>query len=490
MLVLSIGSEIYPLVKTGGLADVMGALPGALAAEGITMRSLVPGYPAVLDAVATARPAAVTALAIDDLFGGPARVLAASPGGLPLFVLDAPHLFARPGNPYLASNGVDWPDNAQRFAALCRAGAMIARGAIGDFVPDVVHAHDWQAGLVPAYLHYDGAGAPPSVMTVHNLAYQGQFPAGLLDTLGLPAAAYAIEGVEYYGSIGFLKAGLQFADAITTVSPHYAAEIATPDGGMGLDGLIRARAAVMHGILNGLDTDTWNPATDPALAARFDIDTLAARSANKAALQARMGLDARPGTMLCGVVSRLAGQKGIDLILQTLPLLQTLDAQLAVLGSGDGAIEAGLRAGMARWPGRVAVVIGFEEPLSHLIQGGADVILVPSRFEPCGLTQLAAQHYGAIPVVSRVGGLVDTVIDANPVAVSAGVASGVQFAPVTADGLADGLRRAAALFASPPVWRAMQINAMTLDVSWAQPAKQYATLYRGLIARHGGSVTR
>ncbi|SIQ48161.1 MULTISPECIES: glycogen synthase GlgA [Acidiphilium] len=475
--VLSVGSEIYPLVKTGGLADVMGALPGALAPEGVAMRALVPGYPAVMAALAGAE----TVLSIADLFGGPALVVAGEPDGLPIFALDAPHLFARPGNPYLASNGADWPDNAQRFAALCRAGVLIAQGAIAGFVPDVVHAHDWQAGLLPAYLHYAGGGGPPCVMTVHNLAYQGQFPADLLGALGLPASAYAVDGVEYYGSIGFLKAGLQFADAITTVSPRYAVEIATPEGGMGLDGLIRARAGVMHGILNGLDTIAWNPARDPLLVAPFGPGDLSPRATNKSALQARMGLDARPDALLFGVVSRLAGQKGIDLIIEALPLLTALGAQLAVLGSGEPALEAGLRAAMARWPGSVAAVIGFEERLSHLIQGGADAILVPSRFEPCGLTQLAAQHYGAIPVVSLVGGLVDTVIDANPAALGAGVATGIQFGPVTTNGLADGLRRTAALFADQPRWQQMQTNAMTLDVSWTHPAKHYATLYHALV---------
>ncbi len=398
--ILSVGSEIYPLVKTGGLADVMGALPAALAGEGVAMRALVPGYPAVMAALG----AGEAVLRIDDLFGGPATVRAGPAAGLELFALEAPHLFARPGNPYLASNGVDWPDNAQRFAALCRAGAMIGQGAVGGFVPDVVHAHDWQAGLLPAYLHYDAKPAPPTVMTVHNLAYQGQFPAGLLGALGLPPEAYAVEGVEYYGSIGFLKTGLYFADAITTVSPRYASEIATAEGGMGLDGLIRARGAVMHGILNGLDTMAWNPATDTALAARFDRSTLDARVANKRALQIRMGLEVRPGAFLLGVVSRLAGQKGIDLIIEALPVLASLDAQLVVLGTGEAAIEAALRAATATQQGRVAVMIGFEEALSHQIQAGADAILVPSRFEPCGLTQLAAQRYGAIPSLRKWAG--------------------------------------------------------------------------------------
>jgi starch synthase len=480
--ILSVGSEIYPLVKTGGLADVMGALPGALAGEGVTMRALVPGYPAVMAALG----AGEAVLRFDDLFGGPAIVRAGQAAGLALFALDAPHLFARPGNPYLASNGVDWPDNAQRFAALCRAGAMIGQGAVAGFVPDVVHAHDWQAGLLPAYLHYDAKPAPPTVMTVHNLAYQGQFPAGLLGALGLPPEAYAVEGVEYYGSIGFLKAGLYFADAITTVSPRYASEIATAEGGMGLDGLIRARGDVLHGILNGLDTAAWNPATDTALTARFDRSTLDARAANKRALQIRMGLEARPEAFLLGVVSRLAGQKGIDLIIEALPMFESLDAQLVVLGTGEPAIEAALRAATATHKGRVAVMIGFEEALSHQIQAGSDAILVPSRFEPCGLTQLAAQRYGAIPIVAQVGGLVDTVIDANPAALGAGVATGVQFGSVTGTALIEAIRRAATLFADRPTWRHMQENAMALDMSWTAPARRYAALYRDLRREHAG----
>lgn len=477
MKILSVGSEFYPLVKTGGLADVMGALPAALDLEGIAMRALIPGYPSVMTKLTKCQ----SVLDIAALFGGDARVIAAEPDDLPVFVLDAPHLFNRPGNPYLGPDGADWPDNAQRFAALCRAAALIAQGAIPGFKPDVVHAHDWQAGLLPAYLRFEDRPAPPTVMTVHNLAYQGRFPAYLLGALGLPARAFSIDGVEHYGAIGFLKAGLQLADAITTVSPSYAAEIATPEGGDGLDGLIRARAAVMHGILNGLDTVVWNPATDAALAAKFTARTLARRAANKQALQVRMGLDRDPASVLFGVISRLTAHKGIDLIIEALPALDALGAQLVVLGAGETAIEHALRAAAAARPDRVAATIGFKEDLAHLIQGGADALLVPSRFEPCGLTQLAAQRYGAIPVVARVGGLADTVIDANEAGLAAGVATGVQFAPVGADALASALRRTASLHADKTAWRRMQRNAMALDVSWAQPARRYAALYRSLL---------
>ena len=412
--VLSVASELYPLVKTGGLADVAGALPPALAREGIETRTLVPGYPAVIDALREAE--AVHGWA--HLHGGPARLLAAHAAGLDLLVLDAPHLYARPGNPYLGPDGKPWPDNALRFAALAEGAVAVARGAVPGAAPDVVQAHDWQAGLVPALLHYAGTPRPRTVMTVHNLSFQGLFPRELLTELGLPPQAWALDGVEYHGMIGYLKAGLALADHVTTVSPTYAAEIRTPEGGMGLDGLLRHRADVLTGILNGIDDTVWNPATDVHLAARFDRRHLARRAANKAALQARLGLDAGPASPLFGVVSRLTQQKGMDLLLESLPAVLGGGAQLAVLGAGDKALEAGFAAAAAQHPGRVATVIGYDEALAHLLQGSVDALLVPSRFEPCGLTQLCALRYGAIPVVARVGGLADTVIDASEMALA------------------------------------------------------------------------
>jgi starch synthase len=397
-------------------------------------------------------------------------------------VLDAPHLYARPGNPYVDASGQDWPDNAIRFAALAQAAAMSGQGVIGAYQPDVVHCHDWQAGLAPAYLHYANAGHAPTVMTVHTLAYQGQFPAYLLGILGLPPYAYTIDGVEYYGSIGYLKAGLHFADAITTVSPSYAAELQTDAGGMGLAGLFRSRADRVFGILNGVDTTVWNPATDGLIEACYDAAGLDARAANKAALQNRLGLATDPEPLLIGVVSRLAWQKGLDLLHAVLPGLLGAGAQLAVLGSGEAVLEAAFTAAARDDPQAVACVLGFDEPLAHLIQAGSDAVLVPSRFEPCGLTQLIAQRYGAVPIVARVGGLADTVIDANEVAVAARVATGIQFSPVDADALTTALDRAMALWKQPERWRRMQRNAMALDVSWAEPARHYAALYRRLVA--------
>jgi starch synthase len=481
-LVLSVASEVFPLAKTGGLADVAGALPPALAAEGVAVRTLLPGYPGVLAKLGEA--GAVHAW--PALQGGPARLLAARAAGLDLLVLDAPHLFGRPGNPYVDATGAEWPDNAQRFAALARAAADLGRGALPGFAPDIVHAHDWQAGLAPAYLHYDGGPRPRTVMTVHNIAFQGQFPATLLAALGLPPHAWAMDGVEYYGTIGFLKAGIALADRLTTVSPRYAMEIRTPEFGMGLDGLLRARAASLTGILNGIDTAHWDPAADPHLAATFDARRLAGRAANKAAVQERFSLAPRRDAPLFGVVSRLTWQKGMDVLLDTVPDLVALGGQLALIGSGEAALEAGFLAAAAAHPGSVGVVAGFDEATAHLVQGGADALLVPSRFEPCGLTQLCALRYGAVPVVARVGGLADTVIDANEMALVASAGNGLQFSPVTREALALTLERAVALWRDSATWRKLQQHAMAADVGWKRPARQYAALFRELASRPAG----
>ena len=479
--VLAVVSEIFPLIKTGGLADVTGALPGALATQGVAVRSVIPGYPQVLNAL----DGGVVVATLNDLFGGAARIVAAQASGLDLFAIDAPHLYARHGDPYRGPDGTDWHDNAFRFAALSRVAVQLAQGLVDGYRPDVVHAHDWQAGLVPAYLHYAGAIDPPTVMTIHNLAFQGQFPAGLLRHLGFPPEAFTVQGIEYYGGIGYLKAGLQFADRITTVSPTYAAEIRTPAGGVGLDGLLRTRADVLSGILNGVDTNVWDPANDPHLAATFDVDRLAERAANKAALQARLGLRRDPAKLLFGVISRMSAQKGIDLLLAALPVLLGGGGQLVVLGSGDAPLEAGLRAAAAANPDDVGVQTGYDEGLAHLIQGGCDALLMASRFEPCGLTQLCAMRYGALPVVAHVGGLCDTVIDANEMALAAGIGTGFHFSPVTAEMLAAAILRALSVWRQPDVWRRLQRNAMQTDVSWRLPAARYAALYRELALAHG-----
>lgn len=478
MKVLAVASELFPLVKTGGLADVAGALPLALAGHGVAVTSLVPAYPQVKAAIGKAKKVAHFA----SLLGSRADLLSANVKGLELLVLDAPELFDRPDGPYGDRAGADFPDNWRRFAAFSLAAAQVARGAVAGFAPDLVHAHDWQAAMTLAYLRYGDDPAPPGVMTIHNLAFQGRFPAAVFRELGLPPAAWSLDGVEYYSGVGFLKAGLQAADAITTVSPTYAREIRTAEFGMGLDGLLNARAGDLTGIVNGIDTGVWNPASDLDLADAFTARNLHRREANRRALEERFGLVRDSSPLFC-VISRLTWQKGMDVLAETVDSLVSQGAKLAVLGSGDKAIEARLLAAAGRHAGRVGMIAGYDEPLSHLIQGGADAILIPSRFEPCGLTQLCAMRYGCIPVVTRTGGLADTVIDANAAAIDAGVATGIQFSPLDAAELGHAIGRAIALRADAKRWAGMQRQAMKADVSWSASAGRYAELFRAVAKR-------
>jgi starch synthase len=473
--VLAVASEIFPLVKTGGLADVVGALPGALVQYGIETRSLVPGYPAVMAALEDR----TTLADLDDLFGGPATIVAGKAKDIDLLAIHAPHLYDRPGNPYLSPSGSDWPDNAQRFAALGFVAGEIGSGGITGFVPDIVHAHDWQAAMAPVYLRYSAGPRPRTVITIHNIAFQGQFPAAIFADLMLPGSAFAIDGIEYYGNVGFLKGGLQSADAITTVSPTYAEEICTPAGGMGLDGVLRARGDVLTGIVNGIDATVWDPSSDPALELRYNTRTLPRRAANKRAIEARFALEAGDGPLYC-VISRLTWQKGMDLLAASTDGLVASGARLALLGTGEASIEQEFLAAGVEHKGRIGAIIGYDERLSHLLQGGADAILIPSRFEPCGLTQLYGLRYGCVPVVARVGGLADTIIDANEAALAGNAATGIQFALSDSSSLANALSRAQRIYRDEKAWRGIQRRGMNVDVSWTRSARRYADLYRSL----------
>jgi len=479
--VLSVASECVPFVKTGGLADVVGALPGALAPAGVAMRVLLPGYPSVRAALPRPRVVAEE----DDLFGGPARLLSgkapAGAGKLDLMVLDAPHLYDRPGTPYADPAGRDWPDNPARFAALCWTAARVARDAPGGWQPDVLHCHDWQAGLAPTYLRQMGGG-PATVLTVHNIAFTGAADPGLMGALRLDAAGYTPEGFEFYGRISALKAGLVEATALTTVSPTYARELATPAFGMGLDGVIRARAGAMTGILNGIDEGLWNPVRDPALAAPYaPYDAPAGKAPNRAALIAETGLDPDAPGPLVVAVSRLTEQKGFDLLAEALPRLRARGGQLALLGAGTPEIEARFAALAAADP-RVAVRLGYDEDFAHRLFAGGDAIVIPSRFEPCGLTQLYGLRYGTVPVVARTGGLADTVIEANHAARLAGTGTGLLHRPGDADDLAAALDRLCDLHADPAAWAATTAAAMAHPVGWGPSAAAYAGLYARLAA--------
>ncbi|MCT4683983.1 MAG: glycogen synthase GlgA [Roseicyclus sp.] len=466
MRVLSVTSECAPLIKTGGLADVAGALPGALAPLGVEMRTLLPGYPKVMAAAGKAKPVWQDA----DLFGGPARVLAATAHGLDLLILDAPHLFDRAGGPYTDAGGADWPDNPERFAALSWVAAEIAGGALTGWQPDILHAHDWQAGFAPWYLRERHPGSPArSVLTIHNIAFQGKADVGRLPALRLKPEGMTQEGFEFWGDISALKAGLVAADRITTVSPTYASELLTPEFGMGMDGLLRARQQDLSGILNGVDLDAWTP----------PYKTPAGKRRYKAQLRRAMDLPEADGP-LCVVVSRLTHQKGLDLLLAALPRLIDEGGQLALLGSGDPALERAFMDAAAHPD--IATRIGYDEDLAHLLIAGGDAILVPSRFEPCGLTQLYGLRFGTLPLVAYTGGLADTVIDASPAALRMGVATGLQLHPISADALSRAFDRLTALYRQPDLWLRMQKNAMRAPVGWDQSAAEYKALYDGLTA--------
>jgi starch synthase len=471
--VLSVASECVPLIKTGGLADVVGALPAALAGQGAEVRTLIPAYPGLAARLESSEEVWAEA----DLFGSWGRVFRGRVAGLDMMLLEAPHLFDRTGGPY-SSGGQDYWDNPERFAALSWAAARIAIDGTRDgWRPDILHAHDWQGGLAPAYLRYAGEGRVNSLITVHNIAFQGIAPADRLTGLRLPHAAFTPDGVEYYGQISTLKAGLVTANAITTVSETYAAELMRPEFGMGLQGVIAARAASVHGILNGVDTEVWNPEAE---ATPYSARAMKGKAAARAALLAEFGLGEVPGPLAI-LVSRLTHQKGIDLIAGALPDFIGGGGGVVVLGNGDPALEAAMRAAADHYPGRVGVRIGYDEALSHRMFAGGDAVLVPSRFEPCGLTQMYGLRYGTIPVVALTGGLADTVIGATPATLSAGAATGVTFWPVDGLGFGQALATLLRLHADRKVWSALQARAMKADVSWARSAAAYAALYRSLM---------
>ena len=486
MKVLHAAAEVYPLLKTGGLADVMGALPQALVAAGADVRLVLPGFPAFLQALQ--RPKLVCDIGAQF---GAARVslrrgmLAGC--ALSAYVIDAPHLYAREGNPYLAADGSEWPDNLQRFALLGWVAAHLASGELDTaWKPDIMHVHDWHAAMACAYGAAHPVDRTPTVFTVHNLAYQGLFDAADFHLLGLASRFMASTALEFHGQISFMKAGLVYADRVTTVSPSYAAEIATPEFGCGLEGLVRARGADVSGILNGVDGEVWNPQTDAFISAPYSARTLDGKARNKAALQQALGLRVDADSPLFAAVSRLTSQKGLDLVLSALPALVAQGAQLAILGSGDAALEAAFTAAAERHQGLVAVRLGYDEAFAHQMIAGADAMLVPSRFEPCGLTQLYALRYGTVPVVRRVGGLADTVVDLAPTDGATDRATGFMFDDATPEALAGALLRTLAVYRDRPAWRALMARGMAQDFSWGPVADQYLALYRSMGQATGG----
>jgi starch synthase len=474
---LFIASEAFPFIKTGGLGDVAASLPTALAGQGYDVRVLLPGYPSAL---AKAREGMHFELLQLQLDGFQLSIVeSVLPGtGVTHWLLDCPALFARPGNPYLDGNGQPWADNHQRYALLCKLAVELAMDRLGlAWRADIVHCNDWQTGLVPALLTLE-ATPPASIFTLHNLAYQGIFSRECFDQLHLPSELWSPDALEYHGQMSFIKGGLLLADRINTVSPTYAQEIQTPKFGCGLDGLLRHRQQVLSGILNGIDTHVWNPATDIHLLQNYDRDRLELKAKNKAGLQQAHGLAIAPQQPLCGFVGRLVEQKGVDLMLGAIGELAATGAQFILLGSGEHHFEHSLQEMARAYPGQVALHIGYDETLSHRIEAGADIFLMPSRFEPCGLNQMYSLRYGTVPVVHRSGGLADTVVDCHDASLADGTANGFTFDHADTGGLLYATHRALQAWRNPPVWQQLQRRGMGQDWSWARSALAYQQLYQ------------
>lgn len=483
MRVLFASSEVYPLVKTGGLADVSGALPAALIECGLDVRVLLPGYAEAMDKAEGKRT--VGSLGDPLGVGAEAKLVSAKlPGsGVPVWLIDCPSLYHRQGGPYQDVDGSDYADNALRFGLLSWAAAhLCTQGSPVKWHPEVLHCHDWQSGLAPAYLNaWNVVDRPATVFTIHNIAYQGQFPADTVPRLGLPWDMYTMAGLEYWNTLSFLKAGLVYSDKLTTVSPRYAREIQAAPHGSGMEGVLAERAADLSGILNGADYAVWDPATDASIPHRYPaLDYAAGKAANKAALQAELGLEQNPDAPLLIIVSRLNDLKGMDLVLAVLPAILRQGAQLAVVGTGDRALEEGFKAAAAATPTQVSVTIGYSETLAHRLMAAGDILVMPSRFEPCGLTQLYAMRYGTVPLVHVTGGLADTVVDTTYDGMMTGTATGFAFEHANAGAFQWTVERALGMYRQPEQWRKVQLACVTQDFTWSRSANRYIELYRSL----------
>lgn len=473
---LFVASEAYPLIKTGGLADVAGYLPRALHDLGVEVTVVLPAYACVLEQVKARVIAYVSTIRGYALI----RETRLPNSKVRLWLVDHPLFAERAGNPYLNEEGEEWPDNAIRFGLFNQALAKLLAGKTAITRKfDIVHCHDWQTGLVPVYMHQEQL-VTPTIFTIHNLAYQGIYPATMHSELKLPPSSWSHDGVEFHHMLSFIKGGLVYSDRITTVSPTYADEIKRDEFGYGLSGLLLYRSDDLIGIINGIDTKTWNPATDSLIAEKFDVDHLDLKVENKLALQRATGLPHDPEVMVLGNVGRMVEQKGIDIILDALPELVKLPVQIVIEGSGESRFEARLAESMSRWPDKVGGLVGYDESLAHLIEAGADAFLMPSRFEPCGLNQMYSQAYGTLPIVYPTGGLRDTVVDASEQSIAAGTATGFYMDSLGKSGLYRAVVDALDLYRDRDTWRRMQVTAMQQDFSWEHSAKEYLRLYQTL----------
>lgn len=482
MRILFVTSEAHPLIKTGGLADVSGSLPAALRALDADVRILIPGYPAVLKKLINVQP--LCSLENLPVVGKANLVMGNMPDtGVPVMSIDCPNLYERDGGPYINSKGFDWEDNPIRFGVLSKIAAILSdsNSPLKNWLPDIVHCNDWQSGLTPAYMKLSYPSPAKSVFSVHNLAFQGCYDASMVEKLSLPRSSFQINGLEFYGQLSFLKGGVFYADTLSTVSPTYAREIQTAEYGFGMQGLLDLRGHEIHGILNGIDVNEWNPATDPHLIKNYSNTRIAGKKVVKESLQKQFQLQIDANAPLLGVVSRLTYQKGLDLLLEIAPDLVKQGCQIVVLGSGETTLENSFKALAELYPAQVAVTIGYNEPLSHQIMAGVDMFIMPSRFEPCGLNQLYGLRYGTPPIVTQTGGLADSVTDSNADTLANNTATGFTMEEVNAQALQGSVSRALNYYRDAKIWRQIQRNAMNTDISWKHSAQAYLDLYRKIL---------
>lgn len=483
MKVLFVSSEVFPLIKTGGLADVSGSLPIALQRLGVDVRLLIPGYPAVLNKLTDLQEIAVLenlpVINTATLLMGVIKDTQVK-----VMVIQSASLYERDGGPYADANGMEWLDNPVRFGILSKVAAILsgANSPVKNWQPDIVHCNDWQTGLAPAYMKLVEQSPVKSMISLHNMAFQGCYAPSWLSTLALPRTNFTLEGFEYHGQLSFLKAGIFYADAITTVSPSYAKEIQTPAFGFGLEGLLSKRGDEIKGILNGIETDEWNPATDEYLIAKYSAEKLAGKKLVKKSLQEKLGLQIDADAPLLGVVSRLTHQKGLDMLVPIMQDLIDAGCQLALLGSGDTQLENAFRHIAINNLGRVSVTIGYNEPLSHQVMAGCDMFIMPSRFEPCGLNQLYGLAYGTPPIVNATGGLADSVIDTNIITYKNKTANGFVMSEASSASLLHCIKQALNIFKNDAAaWRQIQKNGMLQNLSWDKSALEYLAEYEKLV---------
>ena len=474
--ILFVTSEAHPLIKTGGLADVSGSLPKALAELSQDIRLIMPNYQALKS---NGHVRYLCSLRVDNR---DVNILETRmpDSNVVVWLVDYAEFFNHPGNPYTDEHGNAWPNNAERFALFCRVAVACAMNRINqDWQPDIVHCNDWQSGLVPALLSLE-KNRPATIFTIHNLAYQGLFPASRIGSLNLPGQLWHPGGLEFNNMLSFIKGGLVYADRITTVSPTYALEIQTPLFGYGLEGLLTYRKEALSGIINGIDVDQWNSETDRYLMHHFTAATIKDKQLNKAELQKRSGLPVKENVPVFALISRLVEQKGIDMVIECLAEMVNMNMQFVLLGAGDKSYEEQLQKFAQNHPEKIAINIGYNESLAHLIEAGADVFLMPSRFEPCGLNQMYSQRYGTVPVVRKTGGLADTVVDATLEAIANNTATGIVFSDASAGNLMEAIKRTMLLYNQPANWKKIQVNGMKKDFSWQRSAEQYLELYQSL----------